>query len=84
MLLANLKPSRKHDVHDKQGCTGFLVCSLIAVISFLGGSLPAINEVLLPYQLPLILTALLHANRSKLTISQHVSLSGHDDVALFE
>ena len=33
------------------------------------------------YQLPLILTALLHVAWYALSISQHVSLSGHDDVA---
>ena len=33
-----------------------------------------------PYQLPLILTALLHVD----PISRHVSLSGHDEVVLFE
>ena len=36
------------------------------------------------YQLPLILTALLHVACKTLSISRHVPLSGHDDVALFE
>ena len=36
------------------------------------------------YQLPHILTALLHIARKTLSISRHVPLSGHDEVALFE
>ena len=36
------------------------------------------------YQLPLILTALKHVAWETLSISRHVPLSGHDEVALFE
>ena len=36
------------------------------------------------YQVPLILTVLLHVAWQTLSISQHVPLSGHNDIALFE
>ena len=41
LLLANFNPSRKYDVIYKQGCTGFLQCTLIADILFIGWSLSA-------------------------------------------
>ena len=48
------------------------------------GWVHSVSILILVYQFPLILTALLHVDLINVTFLTHVPLSGHHDVALFE